>query len=235
MRIFRKASARYAQTPVPATPYQAAAQVWDDRIGSARAQARNWRLIAFGCLLVALLMAAGLAWRAGQSQVTPFVVEVNALGEVRSVGEASTPYQPTDAQIAYHLSRFISNVRAVPLDPIVLRQNWLDAYSYTTDRGTAALNEYARENDPFARVGRVSMAVEVTSVVRASDRSFQVRWVERSYLNGGLAGTERWTAILTLVIQQPRTEARLRRNPLGIYVDGLNWNTEFTPSESPKP
>ena len=31
-------------------PYQSAAQVWDDRIGSARVQAKNWRLMAFGCL-----------------------------------------------------------------------------------------------------------------------------------------------------------------------------------------
>ena len=50
---FRRASARYGRTPEPETPYQKAAQVWDDRIGSARVQARNWRLIAFGNLILA--------------------------------------------------------------------------------------------------------------------------------------------------------------------------------------
>src|SRR3546814_3308322 len=41
---------RYGQTPEPVTPYQKAAQLWDERIGSARVQARNWRLMAFGSL-----------------------------------------------------------------------------------------------------------------------------------------------------------------------------------------
>lgn len=234
MGVFRKTSSRYAHTPAPTTPYQKAAQVWDERIGGARVQARNWRLIAFGCLLLALAMAAGLIWRAGQSLVTPFVVEVDSTGQVRAVGEAATPYRPTDAQIAFHLSRFIANVRSLALDPVVVRQNWLDAYAYSTERGAATLNDYARSNDPFARVGQVSVAVEITSVVRASEHSFQLRWIERSYVNGALSATERWTAILTLVLQPPRTEERLRRNPLGIYVDGLNWNRELSPTDTPK-
>jgi type IV secretion system protein TrbF len=235
MRLFRKPSARYAETPAPITPYQQAAQVWDERIGNARVQARNWRLIAFECVLLALVMALGLVWRSGQSLVTPFVVEVDGIGQVRAVGAAATPYKPADAQIAFHLSRFIANVRGLSLDPIVVRQNWLDAYNYTTDRGTATLNEYARSADPFARVGQTSISIEVTSVVRATEHSFQVRWIERTYSNGALATTERWTAMLTIVLQPPRSEERLRKNPLGIYVDGLAWNREFTAAESKTP
>ncbi len=48
MSIFRRSSVRYGRTPEPETPYQRAAQVWDERIGSARVQARNWRYMAFG-------------------------------------------------------------------------------------------------------------------------------------------------------------------------------------------
>src|SRR3546814_1307184 len=68
---FKKPQVRYADTPQPATPYQAAGQVWDDRIGTPRVQAKNWRLMAFGCLTLALLMAGGLVWRSAQSIVTP--------------------------------------------------------------------------------------------------------------------------------------------------------------------
>src|ERR1700733_2026342 len=96
---FKRASVRYSTTPEPATPYQAAQQIWDERIGSARVQARNWRLMAFGCLSLALVMSGALAWRAAQSIVTPYVVEVDTAGQIRAVGEAATPYRPTDAQI----------------------------------------------------------------------------------------------------------------------------------------
>src|SRR3546814_11667934 len=43
---FKRAVQRYGRTPEPATPYQRAGQMWDERIGSARVQARNWRLMA---------------------------------------------------------------------------------------------------------------------------------------------------------------------------------------------
>ncbi len=231
---FRRPRARYSDTPEPVTPYQAAAQAWDERIGSARVQAGNWRLMAFGCLTLALLMAGGLLWRSAQSIVTPYVVEVDQAGQVRAVGEAATPYKPGDAQIAFHLARFIADVRSLSIDPIVVRQSWLQAYDYTTDRGAATLNDYARASDPFSRIGQHSVAVEVTSVVRASDNSFQVRWIERSYLNGSPSGTERWTAVLSVVLQAPRTEERLRRNPLGIYVNGLSWSRELDGSQGGK-
>lgn len=224
---FKRPSVRYAETPVPATPYQRAQQQWDERIGSACVQAKNWRLMAFGCLLLALAMAGGLVWKASQSTITPYVVEVNQLGEVRAVAPAVEAYRPTDAQIAYHLARFVTNVRSLSIDPIVVRQNWLGAYDYTTDRGAAVLNEYARANDPFKRIGQSTVAIEVTSVVRASESSFQVRWIERTYASGALALTERWTAIVSIVLQPPREERRLRKNPLGIYVDGLNWTREL--------
>lgn len=233
--LFKRPQVRYSDTPEPVTPYQAAAQVWDNRIGSARVQAKNWRLMAFGCLSLALLMAGGLVWRSAQSIVTPYVVEVDSAGQVRAVGEAATPYKPNDAQIAYHLARFLTDVRSLSIDPIVVRQNWLEAYEYTTDKGAATLNDYARANDPFAHIGQNSIAVEVTSVVRASDVSFQMRWIERGYANGAPSGTERWTAVVSVVLQPPRTEERLRRNPLGIYVNGLSWSREFEATQGVKP
>ncbi|MFN7040839.1 MAG: conjugal transfer protein TrbF [Acidovorax temperans] len=228
---FKRPRVRYSETPEPVTPYQAAGQVWDERIGSARVQAKNWRLMAFGSLSLALLMAGGLVWRSAQSIVTPYVIEVDQAGQVRAVGEAATPYQPEDAQIAFHLARFISSVRSLSIDPIVVRQSWLEAYDYTTDKGAAVLNDYARTNDPFSRIGQQSVAVQVHSVVRASDSSFQVRWTERRYVNGEAAGLDRWTAVLSIVLQAPRTEERLRKNPLGIYVNGLSWTRELETSE----
>ena len=232
---FKRPQVRYADTPQPATPYQSAAQVWDERIGSARVQAKNWRFMAFGCLTLALLMAGGLVWRSAQSIVTPYVIEVDQSGQVRAVGEAATPYRPADAQIAHHLARFVTDVRSLSIDPIVVRQNWLEAYDYTTDKGAATLNDYARVADPFSRIGQHSVTVAVNSVVRASDASFQVRWTERRYVNGAAAGLEHWTAVLSTVLQPPRTEERLRKNPLGIYVNGLSWSRELDASQGTKP
>ncbi|AUL45932.1 conjugal transfer protein TrbF [Bordetella trematum] len=230
--LFRRPSVKYSQTPEPIMPYQKAGQVWDGRLGSSHVQTRNWRLMAFACIAWAIAMSAAYVWRTSQSLVTPFVVEVDTLGQVRAVGPAEAPYRPTDAQIAHHLAGFMQRVRAISLDPVVVRDNWLAAYDYTTDRGAAFLNEHARANDPFAKVGKETATVEIESIVRASERSFQVQWMERCYVNGSLAGSERWTAILTVVLQAPNTEAKLRANPLGIYVDGISWSRQLSSHHS---
>lgn len=100
--LFKRPIQGYGKTPEPVTPYEKAAQLWDERIGSSRVQARNWRFMALGCLT----LAAGFA----------------------------------------------------------------------TDRAALFLNEYAKANDPSGQIGTRSVSVQVTSVVRASDSSFQVKW-----------------------------------------------------------
>ncbi|PYE86689.1 conjugal transfer protein TrbF [Phyllobacterium leguminum] len=227
MSFFKRPAAHYGKTPQPETPYQRAAQVWDERIGSARVQARNWRYMAFGCLILSAGFAAALVWQSGRGTVVPWVVEVDKLGQAQTVAAATASYQPTDPQVAWHLARFVEQVRSIPADPIIVRQNWLRAYDWTTDRGAAALNDYARSNDPFTKVGKQQIAVEVSSVIRASPDSFRVAWIERRYENGQLSTTERWTAILTIVIQTPRDADRLKANPLGIYVNAINWSREM--------
>ncbi|MGF6227851.1 type IV secretory pathway TrbF-like protein [Inquilinus ginsengisoli] len=227
MNPFRRSSVRYGRAPAPETPYQKAAQLWDERIGSARVQARNWRFMAFGCLVLAGGLGAGLLWQAARGTVVPWVVEVDRLGQVQAVAPASAGYQPTDPQIAWHLARFIEDVRGFPADPVVVRQAWLRAYEFVTDRGAVALNEYARVSDLFGKIGRQQVAVEVSSVIRASGDSFRVAWVERRFENGSLAATERWTAILTIIVDPPHDADGLRRNPLGIYVNAINWSKEL--------
>lgn len=225
--LFRRPSVRYGRTPEPETPFQKAAQVWDERIGSARIQARNWRLIAFGNLFLAAGLACGLIWQAARGTVTPWVVEIDKLGQAQAVGPAIADYQPTDPQIAWYLARFIENVRSLPADPVIVRQNWLAAYDFVTDKGAVALNDYARSNDPFGKIGKIEVAVEISSVIRASSDSFRVAWIERRYENASLAATEHWTAILTIVIKTPHDAEHLRKNPLGVFVNAINWSKEL--------
>lgn len=228
---FKRAVQRYGRTPAPVTPYQRAAQVWDERIGSARVQARNWRLMALGGLLLSTMLSGGLLWQSMQSRVVPYVVEVDSLGEARAVAPLAEGYQPTDPQIAWHLGRFIRNVRSVSLDPVLMRANWLSAYDFVTGRGDRFLNDYARSTRPFQQVGERTVSVQVTSVVRASDRSFQVKWIETEYERGHAARVSRWTAILSVEVRPPESAGELRKNPLGLLIDGIDWSRELDPSE----
>ena len=236
--VFKRSVQRYGRTPEPETPFQRAGQMWDERIGSARVQARNWRLMAFGGLALSCGLSAGIVWQSLQSRVTPYVVEVDRLGEAMAVTPAQAAYQPSDPQIAWALAHFIGDIRSISLDPVLMRRDWLEAYDFTTKQGAVALGEYARTADPFGAVGEKTVSVQVTSIVRASNTSFQVKWIETAFDHGAQARISHWTAILTLVTRTPTSAETLRKNPLGIYVDAIDWSSELepqTPAPAPAP
>ena len=147
--FFKRSAIHYGKTPEPVTPYQRAAQAWDDRIGSARVQAKNWRLAFFGALMLSGGLATGLVWQGARGTITPWVVEIDKLGQAQAVAPAEAGWQPSDPQIAFQLARFIEDIRSIPADPVIVRQNWLRAYDFASDKGALALNDYARANDPF--------------------------------------------------------------------------------------
>ncbi|AQU88597.1 conjugal transfer protein TrbF [Komagataeibacter nataicola] len=226
--MFRRSTTRYGTTPEPVTPYQKAAQAWDERIGSARIQARNWRLMAFGSLFLSAGLGVGLVWQSARGTITPWVVQVDRLGQAQVVAPATAGYMPADPQIAWYLAQFVHDVRALSSDPVVVRQNWLRSYDFTTTSGAQTLNDYARLNDPFSRIGHEQIEVDIASVIRASPGSFRVAWTERHYRDGAFTGTERWTAIVSVVLRTPRDADHLRKNPLGIYVSAINWSKELS-------
>jgi len=186
-------------------------------------------LVALG---LCAAISAAYVWRSTQSMVTPYVIELDSSGEVRTVSATVANYEPTDAQIAYQLAGFIKDVRSVSIDPIVVRENWLNAYHYTTDKASLTLNDYAREHDPFSDVGKRSVSIDIASIVRSSDDSFDVRWRETTYLSGVQQGQNTYTAVLSIVIDPPRDEATLHRNPLGTYVHGINWSRDLISTSS---
>ena len=106
----------------------------------------------------------------------------------------------------------------------------------TLPRRSAAntLNDYARTDDPFSKVG------ERTVTDRGDQRrAFRLRPVfpdplARTGVRQWLAcfGTERWTAVASRRHPTtPRDPETLRKNPLGIYVHGLNWSKDLIAGE----
>lgn len=224
--IWKRTQPAYGRTPEATTPYQKAAQVWDERIGSARVQAKNWRIAALLSISLSACLSVGLMWQATQSLVTPYVVEIDTSGEVRGVTPTVKDYIPSDAQIAFQLAEFIRKVRGVSSDPIVLRQNWLDAYDFATSRAAMTLSDYAVTHDPFSEIGVRSVSIDVESVVRSSDATFEVRWREAEFRSGVKQAVSAHTAQLTVITDPPRDEATLQRNPLGLYVNAINWTQD---------
>ncbi len=219
---------RYGTTPEPETPYQRAGQAWDERIGSARVQARNWRLAFFGALLMSGGLAAGLVWQSARGTVTPWVVQVDKLGQAQAVAPAVADYRPTDPQIAWHLARFIEEVRRIPADAVVLRNDWLEAYKLR-HRSRRAGAERLRPHQRSLQQGR-----QDPDLGRGRERRPRFRQRVSAWPGwNATTSTTRWprpsagAPSSTIVVQPPTDAERLRKNPLGIYVHAFNWSKEL--------
>jgi len=208
------------------TPYQRAAQVWDERMGLSLAHARNWRRIAFANLALATFLGAGWWVQSQQAVVKPFVVEVTSWGQTQRITSLDGRYEPTEAQVGYALSDWIRSVRSKSIDPIVIRQNWLKAYDLVTPKAASFLNAWAQANDPFAEAGREAINVEVLNVVRRTERTYDLQWRETRFVNGQQAAQARWRALITIKLQPPKTEAELMKNPLGIRIEDVSWTPD---------
>src|SRR3546814_5080564 len=92
-------------------------------MGGAGGQAKNWRRAACGSLLRAGGFAGALVGQSARGTIVPWVVQVDQLGQAQAVEPAVADYRPTDPQVAFHLGRFIEQVRSIPADPIIVRQN----------------------------------------------------------------------------------------------------------------
>lgn len=221
-----KGRPRYGATPALETPYRRAGEDWDRQLGAASAQARAWRLMATGLLTLSAGLGAGLVWLCAQGTVTPWIVEVDRLGQVQAAAPAVRGYAPTDDQVRAALRRLIEQLRSISSDGVVVGQNWDQAYALVEGDAARYVTDFANAIDLKGQIGRAQVTVEVTSILRASPRSFRAAWIERRYVDGQLQAQEHWSAILTVELRRPRTDREILANGLGVHVTAISWSKE---------
>lgn len=207
--------------------YHQAAGEWDNRIGSARVQAKNWRLLALSNVFITTCLIGALAYQTQQSTVEAFVVPVSEIGKPGEITLMADHYQPQKAEVSYFLADWIKKVRSKSVDPIVIRENWLKAYDFLSPVAAQTLNEYAENNDPFANVGQEAKNVEVSSVVQRTDNTYQIQWRELLYANGVQVQQDSYTGLFTIEVNPPKDREAMFKNPLGIYITNLSWEREL--------
>lgn len=208
------------------TPYARASQVWDGRLGDARVQAHNWRLVALFLLALCGVLTLGLIYQSGKASVVPYVVEVSReQGSVRLVGTPEEQrYVPGQEATKYFLGQWLQDVRSLPADVVVLKLQMERAYASVHGAAAQQLQQHTEASEPLKRFGKEMVQVELVSMTALSEDSYQAEWREKTYsAKGQLIDTVLWTATLTALHQRPEDAAMLKLNPLGIYIKYFSW------------
>lgn len=218
-----------ASAPRAETPYTRARREWDNRLGTAVVQAKNWRI---NSLILAILLSVSLGgnvYLGRQPKVIPHIIEVDGLGEVHyrgPVGVSGSEFTPSEALVRYQLRRFIDLTRTISSDTVLLRKNWIEAYKMLSVSANTRMSEWVRMNNPFERMQSETTGIEILSAVPVSGESWQIDWRETTWDKQGqaLGRPLVWRAMLKIVIAPPKTREQMLDNPLGLFVDELHWD-----------
>ena len=139
-------------------------------------------------------------------------------------------YDIKDAQIKYFLGQFIKNIRELPLDIVIYKQNINTAYAFMTKDAANKMNSILSADENLTQnIGKKTVLTKINTIlpISGSENSWQIRWTEETYtLGSNKKNVANMSAIVTIAIKAPKDEATLTINPLGIYIKDFSWDKE---------
>lgn len=215
---------------LPENPYLDGRREWNERYGSYIAEARSWRMAAFGAFAIAGAAVVGLGVIGAQNRIVPYVVEVNKLGDPVGVARADKAQLNDTRVIKASLARFVNNWRSVSPDIAVTRSRITEMYAMLSgsDPATMTMNEYMSKNPPNERAATETVTVEITNIVPVTGETWQIDWTEsKRDRRGQLVEVSRWRASPTLAFRAPNSEVEILRNPIGIYIKEMPFSQQI--------
>lgn len=196
---------------------------WDNRFGNLVLARRNWQLLAVSLLALVFFETAALVLLGRQSKVVPYVVEVDKFGTVANFGPAEQLKRVDERLIRSLLSHWIWNTRSVVSDPSAQRVLIARSYAYLTQSAEGVVNQHLRENNPYAN--DLHVQVQIESVLRLGEDSWQVEWVETRGAGVGASNARKsqWRAAVRTELRKIESADTLAENPLGLYITDVNW------------
>jgi type IV secretion system protein TrbF len=192
---------------------------------------RNWQLAAFALLVLLAAVLAAYLKLASEARITPYVVEVDRLGQAVAFGPAEKLARAEPRLTAYQLALLVRNLRTVSSDFEAEKRALFGAYAFVAGTARATLDHYFADpaHDPRVLGRGLTRQVQVTSVLQVPrSHTWKVAWTETEQPRfAGAPRTAAWEGYFQVELDPPATTAALLTNPLGLYVTEINW-TQLT-------
>ena len=213
------------------SPYLLAKQEWNERYGSYIQQRNNWRNMAFVAMAFGVMCLLGWVYQSTTSKFIPYVVAVDELGRSVAVAPAQRAKQVDDRVIQAQLARFITDTRSVTTDANVQKMWIFEAYTMINQADSSfnyLQQHYTKpETNPFQRAAKETVEVKISTVLRQTDLTFEVEWMETVRTRAGeVVGGKatRMRAILQIYLTTPQTVEQIIKNPAGVYIKDISWS-----------
>lgn len=224
----------FSQPDSSLSPAEQASRKWDAREGEIIEQNYNLRKLLIGLMVVVVVLGAALSYKAISENYLVYVVETDIkTGEVRNVGTANKMenYQPNEQVYNYFIRQFVKDIRSVPLDEVVYKNQLKEAYGFLTKDGANVLQTRFQTEKRAEKLGKSTVQVTIQSVLPMDGgKSYQVRWVEVEYLVTGNGGGSKkvtpYTGMFTVENIKTEDKDQLKVNPLGMYISDFRYEQD---------
>lgn len=196
---------------------------------------RLWQMLALlgmlgciGSLIVCLMVSM-------QTTFVPYIVEVDQLGQTIAVRPAERVKALDDRIVHAQLASFIINARTVTPDAQLQKKAILSVYALLppNEGSIIKMNQWfngTKESSPFKRAEKLTVSVNIQSIVAQSEQTWQVDWVETVYdRSGKVLERLNMRALLNVFVVPPDQKVSLeqiRINPTGLYIRDFNWSKQ---------
>ena len=207
------------------SPYEKVKATLDKRMMSALNQAQSWRLMTMVCLLLLGFSVAGNIYLGQKSKHIPYVVAVQQSGESTVLDAAAgMPAPALNRAISFFLNRFVMLAREIPADPVLIRDNMGKLFQLVSMQGKTLLANKFKEKSPSDEFKEKNRALKMASVLEVSKGVYHLDWFEAEYDKQGQKIAEYpMRGTFKIAMLEPKNEAQIKENPLGIFVDYFSW------------
>ena len=215
-------------------PFIAARIRWNSDVERAFSSARTWRVIGMAGMLMGIGSLGWAFYLDSQPRFIPFVVAVDAEGRTTPLRAVARPGAVQQRAVRTYLADWIENARLVT-PHIALQQEAIDrvyALLRMKDPAKAKVDQWWNPADPtrypYSRAKTCAVTAHVTQVQPVVPGVWEVAWTEtvRDLDGNDKEPPYRMRAKLTVYetpSDEPATEQTLSANPLGLYVQDLDW------------
>ncbi|MFT4059280.1 MAG: VirB8/TrbF family protein [Legionella sp.] len=230
-------SSKKPKEKITYNPYFNARRAWNVHQAGLLKSLHLWQLISISCLLIALAAVGGLISIGSQSKFIPLVFQQDAQGNTLSVTRADKVGEASLDDYRAAAAHFIESIRLVSADMELQRKAIFQVYSYLNqnDASVTKANEFYKgtpDSNPFERAAQEMVSIEIRSVLKESESSWQVDWVETVRNRDGSIKEKPYGMKALLTMYQAThlkgvSHESLLNNPHFIYIQDFNWSRQF--------
>lgn len=209
----------YTITDPAQSPFKRLDAQYTDLLDKERKEKRLWIIVSIILLIYTLGSIWGWIYAINLPKTIPMVIEVAPWGEAKNAGDVSTysygTIQVPEKSREWQIKDFIKKLRSISSDGTVVYDNATQLFYMITRNCEERVKEALRNPDVFALVGKKQVSVVFESIIRVSEKSYQVDWIETTTGEG--SGRRRYRGVFTIELLEPSKKHR-DINPLGIFL-----------------